>query len=715
MEYEPLMRGSMPEEEVFPLKGEAALAPAKSPKLKRRAAVAGALLGLSVGALAAVAATRQSTKSAAPTAFGETTSTQERYYTLLPAEKGALAGLAVSNKYIASDRTRPDSYPWLGESEVILEPFRDTTFSMLMIGNLIGSKASDSYEWKITRPPKMQNKYELDLKAYRRRVLESKGMSKEEIDELEPEYDDGVVFSKTVTKDVVSSHSNTRFPVVHAFDELGLHVVSVTDTSTGESVSAKVHVKYVRQEMRKVDKEDREALFAAWKVLMETSDTEGVATYGSNFMSHGRLSTEHNNLAGDRLCDHLHDGMGFVPGHLQVTRLLEASLQSVDSSVALPYWEYTIDVENIIANNDGHFQAWRDIPAFTNEWFGKTDIKSGFVREGHFKDMSLEGNEFTTVSNSWGLIRAPWNNLKNPRFARFFGGGSALDEEPVIMVNEDQMSTCEVVAETLLSSTTLGTFNGAAAGQAHGPIHMFTGGQSNTPDLSARLTHIGFKASGPTRNQFWGTGVTFFFASIKSLYRYHLYNCPESCDSEKSEMDCACTCSTEEIMNSDAKDALFSTWTSNWEEQGLDGDETLTKMLNLLCDDYHNVAMGDHASSGATSDPSFWLIHGTVERWLQLIRLNDYFDNEDWETPVFDSNIHPYSDSCEGHHKADTLVFGAIDGNDFTNREYYDYLNPKLSNLPYVYDDFKWNHCTALGYDFQGLITSAQEVATSGR
>ena len=421
MEYEPLMRGSMPEEEVFPLKGEAALAPAKSPKLKRRA-VAGALLGLSVGALAAVAATRQSTKSAAPTAFGETTSTQERYYTLLPAEKGALAGLAVSNKYIASDRTRPDSYPWLGESEVILEPFRDTTFSMLMIGNLIGSKASDSYEWKITRPPKMQNKYELDLKAYRRRVLESKGMSKEEIDELEPEYDDGVVFSKTVTMDVVSSHSNTRFPVVHAFDELGLHVVSVTDTSTGESVSAKVHVKYVRQgdaeggqrgprgAVRRVEGIDGDERHGGRRDLQASTSCARP------------LSTEHNNLAGDRLCDHLHDGMGFVPGHLQVTRLLEASLQSVDSSVALPYWEYTIDVENIIANNDGHFQAWRDIPAFTNEWFGKTDIKSGFVREGHFKDMSLEGNEFTTVSNSWGLIRAPWNNLKNPRFARFFGG-----------------------------------------------------------------------------------------------------------------------------------------------------------------------------------------------------------------------------------------------------------------------------------------------------
>ena len=49
MEYEPLMRGSMPEEEVFPLKGEAALAPAKSPKLKRRAAVAAVLNAASVG------------------------------------------------------------------------------------------------------------------------------------------------------------------------------------------------------------------------------------------------------------------------------------------------------------------------------------------------------------------------------------------------------------------------------------------------------------------------------------------------------------------------------------------------------------------------------------------------------------------------------------------------------------------------------------------
>jgi hypothetical protein len=77
--------------------------------------------------------------------------------------------------------------------------------------------------------------------------------------------------------------------------------------------------------------------------------------------------------AADFECDHLHDGMGFVPGHFSVGRLMEASLQSVTPGVALPYWEYTIDVEDIIANHNGNFFHWRNIPALSNRWFGGTD------------------------------------------------------------------------------------------------------------------------------------------------------------------------------------------------------------------------------------------------------------------------------------------------------------------------------------------------------
>lgn len=687
----------------------------QSESLKRKAAVAGALAGLALGVLGATAVARGSIKtspSGTPLAsMIEYAERSKKYVTLRPVSEN-LHGLVVSNKYIVDDgpESRPILYPWIGEGETVLEPFHETTFSVLK-SDEASTAPSGTYEWKITRDAAGQGNYELDLKASRRRLLESRGLSLDEINEREPEYDDGIVVRQTIdNKDATSVESNS---FVHTFNELGKHMVTVTDTVSGLSTSATVHIKYVRKEMRSVDEDDREALFKAWKVLIEMNDTDGVAKYGNNFMSHGRLSTEHNNLAGDRICDHLHDGMGFVPGHLSLTRLLEASLQSVDSTIALPYWEYTIDVEDIIANHNGDFFEWRNIPAFTDDWFGHTNIKTGHVHSGTFSDMTLVGNEFTTVSNSWGIIRAPWNNLKDPGFVRYFGGGSALREQPNILVDADQMSTCEVVYETIGASTKLDTFNGAAAGQAHGPIHMFTGGQSNTPEFANHLTKIGLKASGKIHNQFWGSGVTFFFASIKSLYRAHLYNCPESCSSETSETDCACTCSAADIMNSTYKEDLFSGWMTSWSNQGLDADETLRKMLDLLCNEYHNVVMGDHASSGSTSDPSFWLIHGTVERWLQLIRIYDYFEREDWDTPVFTSNFHPMSTTCSGHQEGSKLVFGAVDGNDFTNKEYYDYISPKFSYLPYVYDNFNWDHCKELGYDIYALVADSKSSSDS--
>jgi hypothetical protein len=67
------------------------------------------------------------------------------------------------------------------------------------------------------------------------------------------------------------------------------------------------------------------------------------------------------------------------------------------------------------------------------------------------------------------------------------------------------------------------------------------------------------------------------------------------------------------------------------------------------------------------SDPSFWVIHGTVERMLQLMRIESRFTSEEWTNEVFDSNIHPYTTTCSGHYETDKLAFGSVDGHDFTN------------------------------------------------
>ena len=69
-----------------------------------------------------------------------------------------------------------------------------------------------------------------------------------------------------------------------------------------------------------------------------------------------------------------------------------------------------------------------------------------------------------------------------------------------------------------------------------------------------------------------------------------IYTTVQSCSSETGETDCAAR-SAPDIMNSTYKEDLFSGWMTSWSNQGLDADETLRKMLDLLCNEYHNVVI----------------------------------------------------------------------------------------------------------------------------
>ena len=37
----------------------------------------------------------------------------------------------------------------------------------------------------------------------------------------------------------------------------------------------------------------------------------------------------------------------------------------------------------------------------------------------------------------------------------------------------------------------------------------------------------------------------------------------------------------------------------------------------------------------------------------------------------------------------------------YTNAQLYDLLDPSNDDLPYVYADFDWDHCTTLGYNME--------------
>lgn len=194
----------------------------------------------------------------------------------------------------------------------------------------------------------------------------------------------------------------------------------------------------------------------------------------------------------------------------------------------------------------------------------------------------------------------------------------------------------------------------------------------------------------------------------------------------------------------------------------------------VLCDPGH---VGDMYTSASPYDPTFWLIHGTTDRLMHWRRLFAKtagsgsssssssllvgssaaampFDETwgyahstvapsdtnlvcDWSgVDATDFSSTSFSDSlsssssfgmptcvtgtCPGHGADDLLPFeGFATGDEagvfFTNRQMYDFLSPFSEDLPYVYDNFAWEHCDKEGYTFgaQEAITKPTTTATA--
>ena len=132
--------------------------------------------------------------------------------------------------------------------------------------------------------------------------------------------------------------------------------------------------------------------------------------------------------------------------------------------------------------------------------------------------------------------------------------------------------------------------------------------------------------------------------------------------------------------------------------------------------------------SSSSLDPMFWPVHPAMERLWQFAVVTGQVTRFTWpdndvEIPLPDGTttteyISAYYDSCEGHRGKDVFPFGLLEldnnpfdiktgirgnpvlGNDLTNREVLEALDPRFDSLPYVYDNFKWDHCLSEGYDF---------------
>lgn len=559
--------------------------------------------------------------------------------------------ISMYNEYTI-DRPLSGDYPW----DNIAEPYRVTTFT---VTNALTDSAY-RYEWYID------------------------GWHKEDGSTM-----DMVFGSPTGTEQTLT-----------------VNLVRVSDSSVLATSSLAIMVKYVRREIRTLLDQDREAFFQGVAIMQRVPTQVGKKIYGKNYRSRDFFNRIHLYFGGSKSCDHWHQGPGFVTSHVTFSLMFEQSLQQINPSVTLPYWDFTLESTFYTPN------TFRDSGVFSSDWFGDAVCNNSqhTPTEGRFSYVPVMENaqNFSAIINPYGLLRSPWNADPTPYLTR--------SNTIYNLANNLKPSGCKEYHHAL-SFTDWKSLATQLNSNAHGHIHELLGGSWNA-DLSLR--EPGTTAGLQDAYEF--AHATEAYSKI--LWRYDFLICPEGCASDTPEVDCQCYCTQESYQNLTAAHILANTGIikslafydkdglpiENWQNKtskqpydalpGYTEDETSAlydEIMSVLCNPGY---MGDMFQATSTNDITFWILHPTLERLWHLTRLNAARGLIAFDDTWPDTDI-----SCSGHFSYDHTPFKNIfDSNDtvYTNAQLYELLSPSRDAFPYVYENFRWSHCTYLGYDMTG-------------
>jgi hypothetical protein len=478
-------------------------------------------------------------------------------------------------------------------------------------------------------------------------------------------------------------------------------------------------VKYVRREIRSLTDEDRETFFSALEVLYSLSETEGQRLYGSKFHNAEYFSYKHLTGAGTTDCDHWHDGAGIITHHMAFTLEFEQSLQSINPAIANPYWEYGMDTYL--------YNHWSDSPIFDADWFGMsspTNTEHKIDDGGRWDDLLVpDGDAYTEWNihdtgslnpyvNGFGHMRSPWNNNPFQQLGRH--------NKTYSMTQYETMPDCSVL-QSCFKSTSLADLNDCSNGQTHGPVHILIGGA-------------------------WGDGALFEDEDVtivqkpdkllffKVLWRMGYTRCPDTCSYGSP---CKCAVPQQYIDEYGAEEILKTTnvyYALETELKNAD-DELFLKVLRAVEDP--GIA-GEMFSSAAAFDPTFWPLHGQLERLLGAKRImisqgsiTDF--DETWALTEYNkasgaaylngvcdwSNVAGSGDLtmptctmdviCDGHNEEDVLEFSNFlnEDEEYTNKDFYDFIHPWSQDLPYTYDTWDFDYCGDQGFSFTGTSSTS--------
>ena len=194
---------------------------------------------------------------------------------------------------------------------------------------------------------------------------------------------------------------------------------SEDDTNMGTSSGDAVCL-YVRREMRELSEGDLEATMDAMYTLYSVTEEDGIELYGANYHNSTYFVGAHHFNAAWRDADHIHEGMGFMTQHIKISNIFELAMQSVDPSISLPYWDFTIDS----ADSDYPFGAF----PFSEDTFGSLiepvdavwgwtyrndSIIGASIHDGRWQKLKADTNWASwadDVYSGFGYMRAPWNS-----------------------------------------------------------------------------------------------------------------------------------------------------------------------------------------------------------------------------------------------------------------------------------------------------------------
>ncbi len=491
----------------------------------------------------------------------------------------------------------------------------------------------------------------------------------------------------------------------------------VTRTATGKGLC-----QYVRREIRDMTDDDVTRFMEASHKLSTTTEEEGQSKYGAKFHTDSTLLRFHHFNAGQQDADHVHEGNGFLTQHLKFTNMFEASLQAVDSSVYLPYWDFTVDdaLHHTVSNSvivDEKLYGAMHFPKDIMKGFSYKDdrIADGVIKSGRWAYLKAEMNTaFPDLNYGYGYMRAPWSMNPSPYISRFTSVFNQLILLP----------TCDMHHSILQNYDDMMDFFNAMAYEPHATIHTLAGGIYGC-DLLLPMVAKGYlyEESGA-----YGVckGWTF---NLKEWFRKNYITPRSNCVVNATHLEssrCGFDCVEENKASLSSFILSSVSKYGNVEKAGAE-----EAWLDFICvgGDGGRIFPGDHLESASPADPSFWVIHPTLERLLQAKLMAGGFRTENWHTdPVkeyvcnkakcyraAEDRLDYFEDCCYGHFENDRLL-DAFSGDTSsyygpTNKEVVAGTDPRSAayNMPYIYDKFTWTHCDQ---DFDGLLASLVKKAS---